>query len=72
MCANSAVLLEFANSAEPLPLQHPFNELAKRVRLLMAQAQSFGGIFVLRHVLRRYNKRADSLCNKAMDDAPFL
>ena len=64
-----AVLLEYADHTEPLPLRHPFHELAKRARLLMAQARSLGGIFVLRHVLRRYNKHADSLCNKAMDDA---
>ena len=69
-----AVLLEYADHTEPLPLRHPFHELAKRARFLMAQARSLGGIFVLRHVLRRYNKRADSLCNKAMDDpsTPFL
>ena len=69
MYTDCAVLLDFANSAEPLPLRHHFHELAKWARLLMAQAQSQGGIFVLRHVLRRYNKRADSLCNKATDDA---
>ena len=50
------------------------NSLKLRLTKAQAHATTHGGKIILLHVLRRYNKIADGLCNKAMDNwcTPFV
>jgi ribonuclease HI len=65
---NCAELITYMRPRSALPERPVLRRLVARCRTLIRHAHAHGGKVVLRHVRQGWNKRADVLCNQAMND----